>query len=93
MGSRMHACIAAISQFVPAVGIAYSRKFIGVFESVGIGQAVADLRTQNNQELLTHIKQTFTQRQTVVEKLKVTVPTIQQQVLSFLATAERKRLF
>jgi polysaccharide pyruvyl transferase WcaK-like protein len=93
MGSRMHACIAAISQFVPAVGIAYSRKFIGVFESVGIGQAVADLRTQNNQELLTHIKQTFTQRQTVVEKLKATVPTIQQQVLSFLATAERKRLF
>lgn len=93
MGSRMHACIAAISQFVPAVGIAYSRKFVGVFESVGIDHAVADLRTQNNQQLLTHIKQTFSQRQIVVEKLKATVPAIQQQVFYFLTEAEQNPLF
>jgi colanic acid/amylovoran biosynthesis protein len=42
-GSRMHACIAAISQGVPAAGIAYSRKFIGVYRSVGLEDAVVDL--------------------------------------------------
>jgi polysaccharide pyruvyl transferase WcaK-like protein len=44
LGSRMHACIAAISQCVPAVGLAYSRKFHGVFESVGMEEWVIDIR-------------------------------------------------
>lgn len=42
IGSRMHSCIAALSQGVPTVGVAYSRKFIGVFESVGVGACVVD---------------------------------------------------
>ena len=33
IGARMHACIAALSQAVPAIGIAYSKKFKGVFET------------------------------------------------------------
>lgn len=60
MGSRMHACIAAISQCVPAVGIAYSGKFKGVFESVDVGEAVVDLRTQDNPQILAHIEEIFT---------------------------------
>lgn len=34
-GARMHACIAAISSGVPVVPMAYSRKFNGLFSSVG----------------------------------------------------------
>jgi polysaccharide pyruvyl transferase WcaK-like protein len=34
IGSRMHACIAAISQFIPTVGLAYSKKFRGVFRTI-----------------------------------------------------------
>lgn len=34
-GARMHACIAAFSAGVPVVPIAYSRKFNGLFESLG----------------------------------------------------------
>jgi colanic acid/amylovoran biosynthesis protein len=34
-GSRMHACIAAFSSGVPVVPIAYSRKFAGLFSSLG----------------------------------------------------------
>ena len=37
IGSRMHACIAAISQGVPTAAVAYSKKFHGVFEGVGLG--------------------------------------------------------
>lgn len=44
VGARMHACIAALSQCVPAVGLAYSRKFSGVFASVGMAEFAADLR-------------------------------------------------
>ena len=36
IGSRMHACIAALSQGVPCVGVAYSMKFAGVFDTVGM---------------------------------------------------------
>jgi colanic acid/amylovoran biosynthesis protein len=45
VGSRMHACIAALSQGVPAVGLAYSDKFVGVFASLGLEQLVVDLRS------------------------------------------------
>jgi len=44
IGSRMHSCIAALSQGVPCVGVAYSMKFQGVFESVGMGDWVVDAR-------------------------------------------------
>jgi colanic acid/amylovoran biosynthesis protein len=40
VGSRMHACIGALSQGIPTVGVAYSRKFLGVFESVGVAEWV-----------------------------------------------------
>lgn len=45
VGSRMHSCIAALSQGVPCVGVAYSMKFRGVFESVGLADWVVDGRT------------------------------------------------
>ena len=48
IGSRMHACIAALSQGVPCVGVAYSMKFEGVFASVGMGEGVVDGRAMPN---------------------------------------------
>src|SRR4030042_4682892 len=52
IGSRMHACIAALSQGIPAVGIAYSRKFSGVFESIGLAVFVVDGRNSDVREAL-----------------------------------------
>ncbi|MEM8728359.1 MAG: polysaccharide pyruvyl transferase family protein [Pseudomonadota bacterium] len=43
-GARMHACIAAISSGVPVVPMAYSRKFRGLFGTLGYDH-VADCRT------------------------------------------------
>jgi len=40
MGARMHACIAALSSGVPVVPMAYSRKFAGLFGSLGYDQTV-----------------------------------------------------
>lgn len=44
VGSRMHACIAALSQGIPTVGIAYSQKFKGIFQSAGVENMVIDAR-------------------------------------------------
>ena len=55
VGSRMHACIAALSQGVPAVGIAYSHKFQGVFETLGMGRWVVDGRTTSGQEAVEQV--------------------------------------
>ncbi len=40
MGARMHACIAAFSSGVPVVPMAYSRKFAGLFGSIGYARTV-----------------------------------------------------
>lgn len=45
IGSRMHSCIAALSQGIPCVGLAYSMKFKGVFDSVGMKDWVIDARS------------------------------------------------
>ena len=50
IGARMHACIAALSQGIPCVGVAYSRKFAGVFESIGVGDLVVDARSLSGDE-------------------------------------------
>ncbi len=65
IGSRMHACIAALSQGIPCVGIAYSRKFKGVFDIVGVGEWVVDGRSVGNEEALSHVLHLYKQRHNV----------------------------
>lgn len=62
LGARMHACIAALSQGVPAVGMAYSRKFKGVFESLSVPELVVDLRAESTETALERIKKLYTDR-------------------------------
>jgi polysaccharide pyruvyl transferase WcaK-like protein len=62
IGSRMHACIAALSQGVPAVGVAYSRKFKGVFDSAGVGEVVVDARSTSTEDAIAMIMKTFDER-------------------------------
>ncbi|GAB4233255.1 MAG: hypothetical protein Kow00109_05950 [Acidobacteriota bacterium] len=52
IGSRMHSCIAALSQGIPTAGIAYSDKFRGVFDTVGVADWVVDARQVDEPEAL-----------------------------------------
>lgn len=70
IGARMHACIAALSQGVPCVGVAYSKKFLGVFETVGLGEWVVDARQVSNDQALGRIHELFRTRHTAVEGLR-----------------------
>jgi colanic acid/amylovoran biosynthesis protein len=69
IGSRMHACIAALSQGVPCVGVAYSRKFAGVFESVGMEHWVVDARSDTQAEAVARIVSLYQQRSGVRREL------------------------
>ncbi len=82
IGSRMHSCIAALSQRVPTVGCAYSKKFEGVFESVGTKENVLDLRHLSEDEILKSIGVFFEERHQIKKKLDSRVPKAQSRVLN-----------
>ncbi|MBN2020391.1 MAG: polysaccharide pyruvyl transferase family protein [Sedimentisphaerales bacterium] len=82
IGSRMHACIAAMSQTVPAVGLAYSRKFRGVFESAGVETLVIDMRTNDEDKIMEEITRAIDKRNVYHEHLAKVVPGIQKMVLN-----------
>lgn len=84
LGSRMHSCIAALSQLIPTVGLAYSKKFFGVFGSVGVADQVIDLRAQNMEAISDYIERSFKEQDQIAYKLLSSVPKAQKRVLSFL---------
>jgi colanic acid/amylovoran biosynthesis protein len=92
LGSRMHACIAALSQCVPAVGLAYSRKFAGVLDSVGGGSRVVDLREHDEAQVLRAIGAAMEDKQLLQEELLARMPQIKESVLNLFAGAEFKGL-
>jgi polysaccharide pyruvyl transferase WcaK-like protein len=92
LGSRMHACIGALSQCVPAVGLAYSRKFAGVLESVGGGSRVVDLRTLGEGEVVEAVREAFGQREVLRRQLEEKMPSIRESVLGLFTRPEVRRL-
>jgi len=81
LGSRMHACIAALSQGIPAVGLAYSKKFRGVFETVGMDSWVVNLPENDEDAVLDVVSKAFEQRHAAAESLKRTIPAVQEQIM------------
>jgi polysaccharide pyruvyl transferase WcaK-like protein len=62
IGSRMHACIAALSNGVPCAGVAYSMKFAGVFATVGMESWVVDGREATNEQAVARILELYRRR-------------------------------
>jgi polysaccharide pyruvyl transferase WcaK-like protein len=79
-GTRMHACIAAISQQIPTAAIAYSDKTIGVFESAGIGESVIDPRELDGPDVVERILDNFRERASVAERLVASLPRVMARV-------------
>jgi colanic acid/amylovoran biosynthesis protein len=82
VGARMHACIAAVSQCIPAVCVAYSDKFIGVMETIGIESIVADARRMSISDILQSIGETYEQRTVLRKKLEAKMPEVREVVLN-----------
>lgn len=80
IGARMHACIGALSQGIPTVGLGYSDKFLGVFESAGIDDAVVDLRRHDAEAVSTQVLRLFERRHDTAARLNADMPAVRQQV-------------
>jgi polysaccharide pyruvyl transferase WcaK-like protein len=88
IGSRMHACIAAVSQGVPAVSLAYSDKFAGVMEAMGLASLVADLRTMKPDEVLQVVRSAFEERESHRTGLIQQMPKWKKSALEILDEVE-----
>jgi len=68
MGARMHSCIAAFSSGVPVVPMAYSRKFAGLFGSLGYNYTV-DCTSEPSDVIIDRIMQAYENRAVVAEEM------------------------
>lgn len=69
MGARMHATIGAFSSGVPVVPMAYSRKFNGLFVDTLQYDAMVDMKTMNNNLMLSEITKDFANRSNLKEMI------------------------
>lgn len=88
VGSRMHACIAALSQCIPSVGMAYSKKFKGVFQTVGVDNLVADPRMMRKEEIFKVVNDAFEERIKIKEMLQKLMPEVRREVLNIFNCIE-----
>lgn len=82
LGARMHATIAALSQCIPAVGMAYSKKFAGVFATAGVENCVLDLRQLNEEQVLDGVRQIFNRKEGIRAGLEKTLPEMKHNILN-----------
>ncbi|MCP4138142.1 MAG: hypothetical protein GY754_44680 [bacterium] len=87
-GARMHSCIAALSQGIPTVGMAYSKKFKGVFETAGMEQYVADMNSDPEETILSCIEQAYKERKSTAGHLKKTIPGMKEKILNMFIDLE-----
>jgi polysaccharide pyruvyl transferase WcaK-like protein len=85
LGSRMHACIAALSQCVPAVCLAYSRKFVGVMDSIGCAELAVDLCALQKEAVMSETSRIFGNRSSVRDSLQARIPKVREGVLKLFA--------
>lgn len=65
IGSRMHATIAAFSAGIPVLPLAYSRKFNGLFVETLNYPYMSDLKTQDAEEVIKMVNDSFKERETM----------------------------
>ena len=92
MGARMHAAIAAFSSGVAVVPMAYSRKFAGVFGTLGYGYVV-DCRSENENEIMARIQHAFHNRKELAKEVAEGMTRVDERLDRYqdLAMAEMAR--
>jgi colanic acid/amylovoran biosynthesis protein len=81
-GARMHACIAAISQGIPTIGIAYSKKFKGVFGVAGVSDWVLPAKELGTDEALDFCLGKLPEAERTRAFLKESIPKLRERIFS-----------
>lgn len=76
IGSRMHSCIAALSQEIPTIGIAYSKKFLGIFNSINKSDMVIDCRYLKKEVIIEKVFSYYNNYEILVPEIKKDVDNI-----------------
>lgn len=85
VGARMHACIAAASQCIPAAVLAYSQKAQGVFGMIKAESMVVDLRKLACEAAVRQITALYEAREQLRQTLVSEVPGARRAVRSFFS--------
>ncbi len=85
LGSRMHACIAAFSQCVPSVALAYSDKFLGVMRSIEMDAVVADLREEEEAQVVHRLTSAYNSRRQIREQLETKMHEVKRKTLGLFS--------
>lgn len=93
MGARMHATIAAFSSRVPVVPMAYSRKFRGVFGTLGYDRSV-DCKSDSADDIMAGIAEGFTNREALLREIDAALARVDDRLDRYtdLIAEEMKRL-
>jgi len=83
-GARMHACIAAFSSGVAVVPIAYSRKFAGVFGSLGYTH-VADCQTLTAERIMERVTEAFANRDSLRQSVRIGLAKVDAKLAAYEA--------
>ncbi|MFV2038145.1 MAG: polysaccharide pyruvyl transferase family protein, partial [Paracoccaceae bacterium] len=89
IGARMHACIAAFSSGVPVVAMAYSRKFAGVFETLGYAH-VADCKSDDSAAIMVRIRAGFERRAALAGEVGKAMKQVDARLDQYQALAARE---
>jgi colanic acid/amylovoran biosynthesis protein len=79
IGGKMHANIAALSTYVPAIGIQYSHKFHGIMRLLGQEEYICD--RLNIEELKAKIDKAWSNREKIRAQLKANMNTVKERSL------------
>jgi len=83
-GTRMHACIGAMSSGVPTLGLAYSLKFEGVFGTCAQREAAVELRELDNAQVMQALWDSWQAREATRKDLAERIPGVKQRALEQL---------
>ncbi len=98
VGTRMHACIAALSSEVPVCAIAYSKKTSGVFATVGMERAVFDARALSADDIVSGIMARYrnrdSDRQLIQQRLSGAIASVDRmfdEVVTLVMNVQQRR--
>lgn len=86
LGARMHATIAAFSAGVPVIPMAYSRKFIGVFGTLGYDH-IADCKADSEDAIMARIQDGFARREALKAEIEEAMGRVDARLAAYVARA------